>query len=151
MEKISRRLFYIYRNCYYSPIGRAEWMIGICLIWSRGRLISPPPPSVCQVSVPYLTKRPEISGVIVWYEALAPRPELLLSWCFLCACAALLNSSTYYIRGIKWIVKGQVTTWQCSRRSLVQVSLTCRSVFHSFVDQNFVPKIDHFCIQFISL
>ena len=40
MEKISRKLFYIYRNWYYL-MSRAEWMNGICLIWSRGRLISP--------------------------------------------------------------------------------------------------------------
>ena len=39
MEKISRRLFYIYRNWYC--MSRVEWMNGICLIWSRGRLISP--------------------------------------------------------------------------------------------------------------
>ena len=31
--------------------------------------------------------RAEISGEIVWYDALAPRPEVLLSWCFVCACA----------------------------------------------------------------
>ena len=37
MEKISRRLFYILVLC----TSRAEWMNGICLLWSRGRLISP--------------------------------------------------------------------------------------------------------------
>ena len=37
MEKIPRKLFYIYRK----SLSRAEWMNGICLIWSRGRLISP--------------------------------------------------------------------------------------------------------------
>ena len=34
--------------------------------------------------------RAEISGEIVWYDALAPRPEVLLSWCFVCACAGSL-------------------------------------------------------------
>ena len=44
MEKISRRLSYICRNLYYLWILYylwVEWMNGICLIWSRGRLISP--------------------------------------------------------------------------------------------------------------
>ena len=40
MEKVSRRLFYIYRN-FTMHESWAEWMNGICLIWSRGRLISP--------------------------------------------------------------------------------------------------------------
>ena len=34
--------------------------------------------------------RAEISGEIISYDALAPRPEALLSWCFLCACAGSL-------------------------------------------------------------
>ena len=29
-------------------------------------------------------------GEIVWYDALAPRPEVLLAWCFVCACAGSL-------------------------------------------------------------
>ena len=40
MEEISRRLFYIKKKLVLS-MSRAEWMNGICLIWSRGRLISP--------------------------------------------------------------------------------------------------------------
>ena len=34
--------------------------------------------------------RAEISGKIVWYDALAPRPEVLLSWYFVCACTVSL-------------------------------------------------------------
>ena len=69
---------------------RAEWMKGICHIWSRGRHISPSLPgnrylNLAQKSDP----RAEISGEIVWYDALAPRPEVLLSWYFACACAVL--------------------------------------------------------------
>ena len=35
--------------------------------------------------------RAEISGDIVWYDALAPRPEVLLSWHFVCACVNTQN------------------------------------------------------------
>ena len=35
--------------------------------------------------------RAEISGSIVWYDALAPRPEVLLSWYSVCACAVFLG------------------------------------------------------------
>ena len=35
--------------------------------------------------------RAEISGSIVWYEALAPRPEVLLYWYSVCACAVSLG------------------------------------------------------------
>ena len=34
--------------------------------------------------------RAEILGEIVRYNALAPLPEVLLSWCFVCACASSL-------------------------------------------------------------
>ena len=86
MEKISRRLFYISRNIdiYMS---RAEWMNGICVICSGGRFISP---SLPVDDDRYLNlssqKRPtgRISGEIVRYDALAPRPEVLLPWCFVC-------------------------------------------------------------------
>ena len=44
-EEITRTLSYIYRNWSYTWMvlytNRAEWMNGICLIWSRGRHISP--------------------------------------------------------------------------------------------------------------
>ena len=32
--------------------------------------------------------RAEISGEIIWHDALAPRPEVLLSCCFICAFAS---------------------------------------------------------------
>ena len=35
--------------------------------------------------------RAEISGNIVWYDAPAPRPEVLLFWHFACACAVSLE------------------------------------------------------------
>ena len=37
----------------------------------------------------------EISGEIVRYDALAPRTEVLLSCCFLCACAGCPNSTIF--------------------------------------------------------
>ena len=35
--------------------------------------------------------RAEISGIIVWYDALAPRSEVLLLWYFVGACAITLE------------------------------------------------------------
>ena len=55
-------------------------MKGSCLIWSRGRHFSP-----SLLGDRYLKLgsksdlRAEISGNIVWYDALAPRPEVLRS------------------------------------------------------------------------
>jgi len=60
----------------------AEWMKGICHIWSRGRHFSPSMPgSLAHKS----DLRDEISGSIVRYDALAPRPEVLLYWCWVSA------------------------------------------------------------------
>ena len=59
-------------------------------------------------------------GEIVWYDALAPRPEVLLPWCLVCACARSPNSSSYHICG------------QAYRHLLVPVSLTCDRISHLF-------------------
>ena len=40
MEEITKKLCHIYRNGY-EVVNWVEWMKGISLIWSRGRLISP--------------------------------------------------------------------------------------------------------------
>ena len=45
------------------------------------------PPSLPVGDDRYLSPRVEISGQIVWYNALAPRPEVLLYWCSVCTCA----------------------------------------------------------------
>ena len=86
-ENIQKTVLYMLKLVLF--MSRAEWMNGICLIWSRGRLVSPSLPvgdALAHKSDP----RAEISGEIVWYDALAPRPEVLLSWHFVCACAAFL-------------------------------------------------------------
>ena len=41
--------------------------------------------------------RAEISGNIVRYDALSPRSEVLLSWCFVCACAATHELKWYHL------------------------------------------------------
>ena len=66
-------------------------MSGICLIWSKGRLVSPSLP-IGDDRYLNLSSHPraEISGEIVWYDALAPRPEVLLAWYFVCACPGWL-------------------------------------------------------------
>jgi len=53
-------------------------MKGICHIWSRGRHFSPSlPGNRYRKLISKSDLRAEISGSIVWYEALAPRPEVL--------------------------------------------------------------------------
>ena len=74
-------------------INRAEWMQGVCHKWSRGRHFSPSLPGDRYLNLRSSKSdlRAEISGSIVWYDALAPRPEVLLSWHFVCACASSLD------------------------------------------------------------
>ena len=58
-----------------------EWMTGICHIWSRGRHFSPSLPGDRYLNLGSKSDlRAEISGSIVWYDALAPRPEVLFSF-----------------------------------------------------------------------
>ena len=58
-----------------------EGMKGICHMWSRGRHISPSLPGDRYLNLGSKSDlRAEISGSIVWYEALAPRPEVLFSF-----------------------------------------------------------------------
>ena len=55
-------------------------MKGICHVWSRGRLFSPSLPGDRYLNLGSKSDlRAEISGSIVWYDALAPRPEVLFS------------------------------------------------------------------------
>ena len=56
-------------------------MKGICLIWSRGRHFSPSLPGNRYRKLGSKSDlRAEISGSIVRYKALAPRPEVLRSF-----------------------------------------------------------------------
>ena len=62
-------------------MNRAEWMKGICQIRSRGRHFSPSLPGDRYLKLGSKSDhRFDISGNIVWYDALAPRLEILLSW-----------------------------------------------------------------------
>ena len=84
---------------FYVPLGRGnwesltyiwkwrnatnwtEWMKGICHIWSRGRHFSPSLPGDRHLNLGSKSDlQAEISGSIVWYDALAPRPEVLFSF-----------------------------------------------------------------------
>ena len=56
-------------------------MKGICHTWSRGRHFSPSLPGDRYLNLGSKSDhRAEISGNIVWYDALAPRPEVLRSF-----------------------------------------------------------------------
>ena len=68
-------------------------MKGICLIWSRGRHFSPSLPGDRYLKLGSKSDlRAEISGSIVWYEALAPRPEVLRS------------ISCFYANQVLWVL-----------------------------------------------
>ena len=67
-------------------------MKGICHIWSRGQHFSPSLPGDRYLKLGSKSDhQAEISGNIVRYDALAPRPEVLLSWFLVCACAVFLE------------------------------------------------------------
>ena len=56
-------------------------MKGICHVWSRGRHFSPSLPGDRYLKLGSKSDlRAEISGSIVWYDALAQRPEVLRSF-----------------------------------------------------------------------
>ena len=101
MEKISRRLYYICRNWYYLLVELSGWMGSVS--YGLGADLSLPPCLSVTIGIWTLAHksdlRAEISGSIVGYDALAPRPEVLLSWFFVGACAPSSNSSSYHIRG----------------------------------------------------
>ena len=75
-------------------MNRVEWMKG-SVTYGLGADLSLPQCLSVTTGIWTLTHksylRAEISGSIVWYDALAPRPEVLLSWNFVCACAVLLE------------------------------------------------------------
>ena len=73
---------------------RAEWMKGICHMWSRGRHFSPSLPGDRYLNLGSKSDhRAEISGNIVWYDALAPSPEVVRS--FSCIYANSVLSFVY--------------------------------------------------------
>ena len=67
-------------------------MKGFCHVWSRGRHFSPSLPGDRYLKLGSKSDlRAEISGSIVRYDALAPRPGVLLIWYFVGACTATLE------------------------------------------------------------
>ena len=75
-------------------------MKGICHTWSRGRHFSPSLPGDRYLKLGSKSDlRAEISGSIVWYDALAQRPEVLRSFSSLYAnegrrkCVTLVSRS----------------------------------------------------------
>ena len=70
---------YIYKLLYATY--RSEWIKRICLEWSRGQHFSPSLPGDRYLVLGFKSDlRDEISGSIVWYNALALRPEVLRSF-----------------------------------------------------------------------
>ena len=68
-------------------------MKGTCHTWSRGRQFSPSLPGDRYLKLGSKSDlRAEISGSIVWYDALAPRPEVLLPF------------SAFYANNVFWVL-----------------------------------------------
>ena len=77
LEGITGTLWYIYLDVIVIW-NWTEWMKGICHVWSRGRHFSPSLPGDRYLNLGSKSDhRAEISGNIVRYDALAPRPEVL--------------------------------------------------------------------------
>ena len=93
MKEASRKLCYIFRNCYKIWIELSGWKGSVT--YGLGADLSLPQCLSVTTGIWTLTHksdlRAEISGSIVWYDALAPRPEVLLSWYSVCACAVFLG------------------------------------------------------------
>ena len=90
MWEIITALLYMQRNCYKPLIELSEWKGFVA--WSKGRHFSPSLHGDRYLKLGFQSDlRAEISGSIVWYDALAPRPEALLSCCFDGACTVSLE------------------------------------------------------------
>ena len=90
----------MYGNCYQLLIELTEWTKGICHVWSRGGHFSPSLPGGRYLKLGSKSDlRAEISGSIVRYDALAPRPDVLLLWYFVGACVATLEQKFFPHRG----------------------------------------------------
>lgn len=73
-----------------ATMNGAEWMKRTCHKWSRGRNFSPSMPGDRYLKHSPQKRPPgEVSGSIIWYNALARPPEVLLYWHLVCACAVL--------------------------------------------------------------
>ena len=153
MEKISSRLFYIYRNWYCLWVELGGWMGSVS--YGLGADLSLPPCLSVTIGIWTLSHksdpRAEISGEIVWYDALAPRPEVLLSWCFFLRMRrlSLTQFSPYMwewneLRRVKWV-------HECSRHLLVPVFLTCGRISHlvGWSELRFQNRLfwNHFALQ----
>ena len=132
MDKISRRLFYKYRNWYHVWVELSGWTGSVS--HGLGADLSLPPCLSVTIGIWTLAHksdpRAEISGEIVRYDALAPRPEVLLSWCFVCACAGPSYCSSYHIRGNKMNCIGS------SEYMTVFTSFTRASFLNMWADQS---------------
>ena len=87
MEERTRTLFYIYVAYYHSMIELRRWKGSVT--YGLGADISLPHCLATGIwNLAHKSDlRAEISGSIVWYDVLAPRPEVLFSWYLVYACA----------------------------------------------------------------
>ena len=92
---LSTGLYRLYRDTLVKVILKlllamnwADWRKAFCCSWSRGRHLSPSVPGDRYLKLAHKrAHRAEITEDIVSYGALAPRPEMLLSWYLVWACA----------------------------------------------------------------
>ena len=120
MEEITGNTF-IYIKKWLVIRNWTEWMKGICHVWSRGRHFSPSMPGDRYLKLGSKSDhRAEISGNIVRYNALAPRPEVLRSFCSIYAniCSGVVFfeqvqvSLNNFIRPLRKIENGYFAIFQ---------------------------------------
>ena len=100
MEEITGTLPYIYWSYYHVSIELSGWKGSVS--YGLGADISLPhclATGIWTLAHPKSDLRAEISGSIVRYDALAPRPEVLLFCHFVCACVVSLELKLPYSWG----------------------------------------------------
>ena len=142
-ENIKNKVLYISK--LVLSMNRVEWMNGICLIWSRGRLISP---SLPVGDDRYLNlssqKRPPGRNLgehrSVRRSGTTSRGTVALVFYLRMRRFPLTLVLTIFV-GMKWIGSSEYMG--------VLTSFTRDSFLIMQADQNFVPKIDH--LSFLSI
>ena len=77
MEEVTCKVLHIYRSCFILKIGPRGWK-GSVLYGCRGRHFFPSQPGDGYLKLGSKSDlRAEVSGSILWYKALVPRPEVL--------------------------------------------------------------------------
>ena len=137
MKETSRKLFYILRNCYTIWFELSGWKGSV----TYGPVADLSLPRFLSVTTGIWTLthksdlRAEISGSIVWYDALAPSPEVLMSWYSVCACAVSLQQ--------KFLFMGRNISLGSTKSLTPKMRLTPKCLFNSSLKLGIGNDTDH--------